>query len=207
MNVDTFSLTYEGNTYLIHSDNETVVDLGSIAIAKKLPLNEVKNIILTHVHFDHTGGLGGIKTNARIMMHTEDAKLVGTVATASNFYGKSPPEFNIDLLLKDGDLIDIGGSILRVVHTPGHTPGSICLYELESKSLFSGDTIFPHGGIGRTDLVGGSSKALVTSIERLMKFDVEVLYPGHGAVTANNVSEQIKQSLGFARAVYEINER
>jgi hydroxyacylglutathione hydrolase len=207
MDVDTFSLTYEGNTYLIHSDNKTVVDLGSIAIAKKLPINEVKNIVLTHAHFDHTGGLGVIKTNAKIMMHAEDAKMVGTPATASNFFGERAPTFNIDVLLKDGDEIDIGNSILRVVHTPGHTPGSICLYEPESKSLFSGDTIFPNGGIGRTDLIGGSSKALVASIERLIKFDVEVLYPGHGAVMVNNVKEQIKQSLGFARVVYATDER
>jgi hydroxyacylglutathione hydrolase len=207
MDVDAFSLTYEGNTYLIHSDNETVVDLGSTAIAKKLPIVEVTYIVLTHVHYDHTGGLGVIKTDAKIMMHEADAKMVGTPATASNFFGARAPTFNIDVLLKDGDQIDLGSSMLRVVHTPGHTPGSICLYEPESKSLFSGDTIFPHGGIGRTDLVGGSSKALVESIERLTKFDIEVLYPGHGMVTSNNVKDQIKQSLGLARAVYKSDER
>ena len=203
MNVDIFSLTYEANTYLIHSDDIAIVDLGSIAIATKLPINEVKYIILTHVHYDHTGGLGQIDTDAKIMMHEADAKMVGTPATASYFFGEKSPKFSIDVLLKDGDEIDLGSSILHVIHTPGHTPGSICLYDSESKSLFSGDTIFPHGGIGRTDLIGGSSKALAESIERLVKLDIEVLYPGHGKVTLKGVTGQIKQSLAFARAVYE----
>ena len=87
-----------------------------------------------------------------------------------------------------------------MIHTPGHTPGSICLYEAQSKSLFSGDTVFPYGSVGRTDLPGGSSRDLIRSISRLVKLDVSVLYPGHGEVTSNNVNEQIKQSLELAKA-------
>lgn len=83
-------------------------------------------------------------------------------------------------MLTDGAKIDLGDSTLRVIHTPGHTPGSICLYEAQSKSLFSGDTVFPYGSVGRTDLPGGSSRDLIRSISRLVKLDVSVLYPGHG---------------------------
>ncbi len=203
MKVDTFSLTYEANTYLIHSDNVAIIDLGSAAIATKLPINEAKYIILTHVHYDHTGGLRQIMTDAKILMHKADAKMVGTSASASYFFGEKSPRFRIDVLLKNGDEIDLGSSTLNVIHTPGHTPGSICLYDSESKSLFSGDTVFSHGGIGRTDLIGGSSKSLMESIERLVKLDVEVLYPGHGNVTSTEVRGQIKQSLALATAIYE----
>jgi len=88
-----------------------------------------------------------------------------------------------------------------VIHTPGHTPGSICLHEVQSKSLFSGDTIFPQGSIGRTDLPGGSPQDIVRSISKIAQLDITTLYPGHGAVTADNVNEQIKQSLMLARAI------
>jgi len=74
--------------------------------------------------------------------------------------------------------VTVGGHILEVIYTPGHSPGSICLYEPESKSLFSGDTIFSDGGIGRTDFPGGSMEELVESIRRI-DMDVLDLYPGH----------------------------
>ena len=116
------------------------------------------------------------------------------------FFGAHAPKFRVDTVLTDGDKIDLGDSTLRVIHTPGHTPGSICLYEAQSKSLFSGDTVFPYGSVGRTDLPGGSSRNLIRSISRLVTLDVSVLYPGHGEVTANNVNEQIKQSLKLTKA-------
>ncbi|MGZ4869837.1 MAG: MBL fold metallo-hydrolase, partial [Halobacteriota archaeon] len=144
----------------------------------------------------------GLKLSGKtvVMMHEADAKAIGTSASAAHFFGARAPKFRVDTVLTDGAEIDLGDTTLRVIHTPGHTPGSICLYEVQSKSLFSGDTVFPYGSIGRTDLPGGSSRDLIRSISRLVALDVSVLYPGHGEVTANNVNEQIKQSLKLAKA-------
>jgi len=200
--VDTFSRANESNTYWLIAEQKAIVDLGSLTTAKQLPLDEACCIILTHLHYDHTAALDQLRLPAgtKIMMHEADAKEIGTNASAAHFFGARPPRFHVDTLLRDGTRIDLGDSILHVIHTPGHTPGSICLYEDNSKSLFSGDTVFPYGSIGRTDLPGGSSHDLVRSISRLEKLEVSVLYPGHGEVTANNVNDQIKQSLKFAKA-------
>jgi len=170
--------------------------------AKQLPLEEACCIILTHLHYDHTAALDQLKLGGKtvVMMHEADAKAIGTSASAAHFFGARAPKFRVDIALTDGAEIDLGDSTVRVIHTPGHTPGSICLYEVQSKSLFSGDTVFPYGSVGRTDLPGGSSRDLIRSISRLVTLDVSVLYPGHGAVTANNVNEQIKQSLKLAKA-------
>jgi glyoxylase-like metal-dependent hydrolase (beta-lactamase superfamily II) len=199
--VDTFSWRNASNTFWL-SAKKNAVDLGSVMTAKQLPLDEACYIILTHLHYDHTAALDQLKLGGKtvVMMHEADARAIGTSASAAHFFGVRAPKFRVDTLLTDGDKIDLGGSMLRVIHTPGHTPGSICLYEAESKSLFSGDTVFPYGSIGRTDLPGGSSRDLTRSISRLVKLDVSVLYPGHGGVTANNVNEQIKKSLKLAKA-------
>ena len=202
MRVDTFSRSYESNTFWLVAEQKAIVDLGSLTTAKRLPLAEACCIILTHLHYDHTAALDQLQLpdSTKIMMHEADAKAMGTNASAAHFFGARAPRFHIDTLLRDGTKIDLGDSILDVIHTPGHTPGSICLYDDHSKSLFSGDTVFPYGGIGRTDLPGGNSHDLIRSISRLEKLEVSVLYPGHGEVTANNVNEQIKQSLKFAKA-------
>ena len=201
MRVETFSRPYESNTFWLTAKQNAVVDLGSVVTAEQLPLNEACCIILTHLHYDHTAGLDKLKLRGKtlVMMHEADAKAIGTSASAAHFFGARAPKFHIDTLLTDGAEIDLGDLTLRVVHTPGHTLGSICLYEAQSKSLFSGDTVFPFGGVGRSDLPGGSSKDLMRSISRLAKLDVRVLYPGHGQVTSNNVNEQIKQSLKLAK--------
>jgi len=200
--VDTFSRSYESNTFWLSARKNAVVDLGSVMTAKQLPLDEACCIILTHLHYDHTAALDGLKLSGKtvVMMHEADAKAIGTSASAAHFFGARAPKFRVDTVLTDGAEIDLGDSTLRVIHTPGHTPGSICLYEVQSKSLFSGDTVFQYGSIGRTDLPGGSSRDLIRSISRLVTLDVSVLYPGHGEVTANNVNEQIKQSLKLAKA-------
>ena len=88
-----------------------------------------------------------------------------------------------------------------VLHTPGHSPGGICLYEPMARVLFSGDTVFPQGNIGRTDLFAGCDADLIRSIERLTALDVEVLYPGHMEVVSGDVGRQIQASLRFARSV------
>ena len=200
--VDTFSQPYESNTFWLTAKQNAVIDLGSIKTAKQLPLHTACCIILTHVHYDHTAALGQLRLPEKtiVMMHEADAHAIGTASSAASFFGARAPKFRVDMLLADGSEIELGDSTLTVIHTPGHTSGSICLYEAQSKSLFSGDTVFPYGGIGRSDLPGGNPHDLTRSVSRLAKLDVRIMYPGHGEVTSNNVNEQIKRSLEFAKA-------
>jgi len=142
----------------------------------------VTHIINTHGHSDHTAGNEAIKaaTGARLLIHKLDAGRLGKMAhrTFSRILGgKGSPV--PDVLLNDNDLIKIGNGIhLRVIHTPGHTPGSMCLYT--DGHIFTGDTLFV-GAVGRTDLPGGSSKQLLTSIkEKIYTLPGStIVWPGH----------------------------
>ena len=185
------------NAYLI--DGTVLIDAGiDPAVLKG---HDPELIILTHCHFDHTFAAPAIAkmTGAKIAIHEADALLLGDDrATAAVMFGKRAPEITPDLLLRGGETLEFDGFALEVIHTPGHTRGGICLYEPETRSLFSGDTVFPDGGIGRYDL-GGDIAALADSIELLASLDVAVMYPGHLEVTDVDVPAQIRLSLDRAR--------
>lgn len=142
---------------------------------------KVKYIINTHGHMDHIGANAKIKeiTGAKILIHEDDRNLLTSpIKNLAIFWGrmtKSPPA---DKLLKDGEIISLGNLKIKVIHTPGHTRGSICL--LVENRLFSGDTLLKNT-MGRTDLPGASSRMLVQSIkERLLPLGDEIkIYPGH----------------------------
>ena len=163
----------------------------------------VTHIINTHGHSDHTAGNEAIKTatGAQLLIHELDANRLGKVVhrTFSRILGgKGSPV--PDVLLKDNDLIQIGDGInLRVIHTPGHTPGSICLYS--DGHIFSGDTLFV-GAVGRTDLPGGSSRQLLASIQEKIYTlpGSTIVWPGHdyGPYPSSTV-EQEKHANPFTR--------
>lgn len=146
-------------------------------------------IINTHGHLDHTRGNAQIiaATDAKLLIHELDAKklekiLIRTFSRLLGGKGSPLP----DRLLKDGDMIDIGETSLKVIHTPGHTMGGICLYT--EGNLFTGDTLFV-GAVGRTDLRGGSMLLLIQSIkEKLYTLpDDTIVWPGHDyGVTPNS---------------------
>jgi glyoxylase-like metal-dependent hydrolase (beta-lactamase superfamily II) len=192
---------YDANAYLV--DGTILIDVGMdgnsmiTELKKNIPLSELKTIILTHCHYDHSGGAGDVAlaTGAKIAIHKEDGALLkDSTATASKLFGKKAPEVRPDILLKGGETF---GSF-EVIHTPGHTPGGICLYDAAAKTLFSGDTVFEDGSFGRTDLYGGDQSRLIESIRKLTLLDVRIMYPGHGDVVSNNANEQIKLSLAMA---------
>lgn len=146
---------------------------------------EITTIVLTHGHSDHIAALYDIqdKTGAQVAIHIEDANFLEGRGSFSSQFGISyktphPP----DRLLREGDVIDCGGLLFTVIHTPGHTPGSICL--LAGNMVFTGDTIFRRG-IGTTLMPGSSRPQLINSIHtRLMVLpDETVIYPGHGRET------------------------
>jgi len=145
---------------------------------------EIRSIVLTHGHPDHFGAVKEVKeaTGAEIAIHTDDAKLLRqqTLGLLFGLYYPKPPA--PDRLLNGGDSIDIGDLHFSVIHTPGHTPGGICL--VGHGVVFSGDTLFNYG-IGRYDLPGGSYNQLMDSINsKLMALpDETIVYPGHGPET------------------------
>ncbi|MGE5396505.1 MAG: MBL fold metallo-hydrolase [Chitinophagales bacterium] len=146
----------------------------------------IKYIINTHGHVDHIGGNAKIKekTGAEILIHGDDARmLTSSAANFSLMMGNIITSPAADRLLKEGDIIKIGNTVeLEVIHTPGHSPGGICLKT--GNIIFVGDTLF-NGSVGRTDFPGGSMKVLINNInEKLMCYEDDVVcYPGHGPAT------------------------
>ncbi|MEP7272440.1 MAG: MBL fold metallo-hydrolase [Acidobacteriota bacterium] len=147
-----------------------------------------KYAIATHGHIDHVGGFKEIKegTGAPVYLHESDLFLYEALEMQATMIGVDTPETTvIDGHLDDGDEIGAGDIKLRVVHTPGHTPGSICFHSPDGDAhLFAGDTLFM-GSIGRTDLWGGSIDQIMESLrDKLVTLpDETVVIPGHGPAT------------------------
>jgi len=182
---------FASNCYIVGSQSNKggmIIDPGDEAkqILKRVKDLEldIKFIVLTHGHIDHTGALKEVRevTGAKVAIHGDDAKSLKNQLVAIAFGLSYPTPPRPDRLLKGGDSLDVGGLHFEVLHTPGHTPGGICL--LGEGVVFSGDTLFNYG-VGRTDLPGGSSSQLMNSIQtKLMVLpDNTVVYPGHGSDT------------------------
>jgi hydroxyacylglutathione hydrolase len=142
---------------------------------------ELKYIVNTHGHGDHTCGNAAMKslTGAKIVMHPLDDEFFNTpTAQRRSMEWGFKPSPRADVLVNDRDVVSVGDVSLTVIHTPGHSPGGICL--LNGKDLFTGDTLFV-GGIGRTDFPGSSHETFMKSIhERLLTLPPEtVVWPGH----------------------------
>ncbi len=197
---------YDGNVYLIKAKEAMLVDAGTDARAvinqvKRIASN-LKYIVLTHYHYDHSLAAGEVAaaTNAEILIHEEDSELLqDVVLTMTPLLEAEKMEIKPSLL-KGGETLDLGNYSIEVIHTPGHSQGSICLYDLAR--LFSGDTVLPQGNFGSVTMMGAEPRTLVNSIEKLSKLKVEVLYPGHGEITDKGVEQQIKTSLRIAKLMF-----
>ncbi|OGQ52304.1 MAG: hypothetical protein A3J24_06320 [Deltaproteobacteria bacterium RIFCSPLOWO2_02_FULL_53_8] len=159
-------------------------DAGKICKAVEKERLNVKYIVNTHGHFDHVGADGELKGifGPPIAIHGADAELMSEAHEHGVFFGAAiAPQPAPDILLEDGAQLKAGGLSLRVIHTPGHTTGGVCLFEESQGLLFTGDTLFA-GSIGRTDLGGGSFNVIMASIkEKILPLGDEVtVLPGHG---------------------------
>ncbi|MFQ6057502.1 MAG: MBL fold metallo-hydrolase [Anaerolineae bacterium] len=146
---------------------------------------ELKRIVNTHAHFDHLGGVRALKeaSGAQFLLHRDDLPLLESFLSQALFFGLrmgSPPE--VDGYLEEGNEVTFGRQSLRVLHTPGHSPGSVSL--VGDGMVFVGDILFA-SSIGRTDLPGGSYQTLIKTVQtKLFPLgDGVVVYPGHGPAT------------------------
>jgi glyoxylase-like metal-dependent hydrolase (beta-lactamase superfamily II) len=197
---------FDSNMYLISSDRTLLVDAGigfqadeTISCIKKM-LNgrRLDIMVLTHRHYDHVGGANAIikEFDPKVYAGKDDSRPLREGDRASTLgaqFGGSLEPMDVEDL-NDGDMIDIGDHKLRVISTPGHTVGSICLFDEISGALFTGDTVFV-GGIGRYDLPTASADQLIGSLKKLNKLKINGFYPGHGPCMLRGGDEHIINGL------------
>lgn len=197
MNIAKFGFSLFGiNTYVAYDPVKrkcAIIDPGMIcpeeeeAITNFINRNslEVTNIINTHLHIDHAVGaaFAKLKFGAPLLAHAKDESLGQRIREQAQMFGirEKVEDVAIDSYLEDGDIIKIGDGELHVLHVPGHSPGSIALYDKEGNWVITGDALFA-GSVGRTDLPGGSMPQLMQSIkDKLLSLpDSTAIYLGHG---------------------------
>jgi glyoxylase-like metal-dependent hydrolase (beta-lactamase superfamily II) len=194
---------YDSNIYVIQSEKSIVLDCGTGQRHEKILKNlkdvidpsKVNKIVLSHRHYDHTGGAEGLQEalEAELLVHETAAEALRSgdeVTTAASAFGMSFPKLEVTAL-SEGDEIDLGDVNLKVLHIPGHSICSMALWEESSKTLFSGDTVYTDGGIGRWDLPTGDGPELMVSLNRLKDMDLSNLYPGHGPSSEGDGNKHI----------------
>lgn len=201
------NLDYLTNCYVVIDENTKramVVDPGgeSEKILSVLKYNNatLDYIVLTHGHGDHIGAINEIKSHfdAKIcIFYTEAEFLKNKNLNLADYVGVQNPNISPEIYLKDEDIITIGSINFKVIHTPGHTSGSICLYNSENKILISGDTLFRNAW-GRTDLPTSNFESIIKSIEEKLMIlpDDTIVYPGHGKITLIKDERHIYLDLG-----------
>jgi len=159
---------------------------GILALIQKHNL-KVKQIVVTHAHIDHVGGAMKLKaaTGAPILLNQNDYALLKMLNVQAAWIGVADPgKVDVDQSLGQSDTVTTGSLAASVIHTPGHTEGSVCLFFPAERMLIAGDTLFA-GSIGRTDLPGGSSQKIIDSLQQKVMAlpDDTLVVPGHGPLT------------------------
>lgn len=203
-----FGRDYDSNIYIIPGRVPTVIDTGTgfhsrdvlKAVEEAINPASLQQILLTHEHYDHVGGtpdlLEASHGKARVGAHQDVvSKLKEGTSTFAEMVGGHMPSLDVTLPLHEGTTVTIGDDAFTVLFTPGHSPGSLCLYSPETRVLFSGDTVFANGGYGRYDFPGGSYTRLLASMQRLAALDVKALYSGHGPSVTHDAYDHIHQAL------------
>ncbi|MGL4367268.1 MAG: MBL fold metallo-hydrolase [Brevinemataceae bacterium] len=183
------------HSYLIKSEKNTLIDTGikehspqlkEDLLSLDLRFDDINDIIFTHCHYDHTGG-GDLFKHATIYAHPlcraklfyQDDKCIHALT-----HGAELPTTIPSKNLSDGDLYQNGSIVFQVIHTPGHSDDSICLYNRQDRILISGDTVFA-SGIPALITESGSNATLITSLEKLIPLSLSTILPGHGKIDLN----------------------
>jgi glyoxylase-like metal-dependent hydrolase (beta-lactamase superfamily II) len=193
------------NSYIIGGEIPLLIDpghdrflTGLVELMDKDGINpeDISLIITTHSHPDHIEANGNKRWNSTLKALNKEEDVY--FKEVYPIFGEELPSFTIDFYLQEGEL-KVGDNTFQIIHTPGHTPGSICIYWPQNKTLISGDVIFA-GGVGRTDFPGGDGKLLKKSIGRLSNLDIEYLLCGHGDILKGR--DRIKRNFGFIEATF-----
>lgn len=181
------SYTVASNVFIIEDTPTIMIDSGIGLTTRVVDFVKEKRLTIdilinTHCHVDHIGG-NKFFPDAKIYAHELDAPDIetGSKKTLWHFGFQAPLTFPVAKRVKEGDVINTGEYSLTVIHTPGHTEGSMSLYEPEKKILFSGDCVFDMG-IGRMDFPTGNPQQMKQSLEKLLNYDIEKIYAGHGGI-------------------------
>ncbi len=199
---------YDSNIFLVDGDEPFLVDAGTGSnreavlawLSETMDAESIERIILTHRHYDHVGGAAALSRalGARVMMHELDAAPVrdgDTRGTRAIMFGKEMEAVKVETL-KEGNRVTSGDREFMVLHTPGHSIGSMTLFCEEDGTLISGDTVFI-GGVGRWDLPTGDRGELVDSIRKLIQLDPKDLYPGHGPCSEGDARRHLRDALRY----------
>ncbi|MFX1540875.1 MAG: MBL fold metallo-hydrolase [Promethearchaeota archaeon] len=170
-------------------------------------LKQLDRLILTHTHLDHSGSTPEFLRDAKdckVWVSEEEGTLLeqgdDTIVLGSMLGHRLPP-ISVSKKLQEGDKITVGNYSFQVLHTPGHSAGSLCFFEPQQQLLISGDVVFRHGSFGRVDFPTGNGAVLKESIARLAELPVEILLPGHMGIATKGGKREIQLSLQFARQV------
>jgi len=207
-------LGYDSNVYLLEDEDPIVVDTGTgmysdstlETVSRIVPLRKVGRIVLTHCHYDHLGGAAAFQkaTGGRIYLHEAEAVPImsGDSSLAiTEMFGEKPRQLDLEPL-ETGQKLKCGSAELEVLHTPGHSPGSIVLHDQKSGSAVVGDTVFCDGGVGRWDLPGGDLGQLISSLKRLEKLGLRNMYPGHGSYAEGDAPQHLRLAAKYIEEGY-----
>lgn len=198
----------DSNVVLVDGTDPVLVDTGTgenqdrlfAKISTVVKDRKVAKIVLSHRHYDHVGGADWMSTSlgAKLFAHPKDADALRKGdgwQTLSLMFGAPGVALNV-VDLREGTMLSTGAHDMIVLHTPGHTEGSICLFEESSGILISGDTVFADG-VGRWDLPSGDPEALKRSLTMLSKLKVTDLYPGHGPSVKGKGRQSIEGAMKY----------
>ncbi len=199
------------NTYLISGITSLLIDPGHLQffpqvnselISIGMSTDDIRLVICTHGHPDHIEAVHLFKEkrdHTVVGIHKKEELLIKRLREQyQGMMGLDSPDIKFDILFKEGEL-RVGKHEFLVLHTPGHSPGSICLYWPERKALFTGDLIF-YQGVGRTDLPGGDPVKLKESIQKVRALDLELILPGHGELVVGK--EEVLKNFQFIEKVF-----
>lgn len=213
------SQSFDSNiTFIKSGEHHILIDTGTGLYINNLERNlhnvgssltSITDIILTHSHIDHIGGLIPLLETASpmIYLHRAEAEPINRrdmSQTLSDTFGVDLPPMRIDGILDEGSTLDFGDIKMTVFHTPGHSLGSICLSIEGTGILVTGDTLFPGGSFGRVDFPTGDSKKLVESLRRISEMDFETGIPGHMNIMKHNAKRSALASYQMAKTMFRM---